>query len=156
MKITLIAVGSFKKGYAKEGYEDYAKRIKRYVPFESVEVKEEPATKKTPTERVAKKEGERILAKLREGDFVIALDERGRAFTSGGLSEQVERLMVGGKRGLVFIVGGAWGLDPGVMARADLVMKLSDMTLPHELARVVLAEQLYRALTIMRGEPYSH
>lgn len=157
MKLKFICVGGVKKPYYRDAAEDYARRIGRYIPFELIEVKEEPSKRKTPKDRVLKKEAERILARVGPVDTVVALDERGRGMTSKALSEFVGRAMTaGGKGDLVFVVGGAWGLDRTVLDASAMRLSLSKMTLPHELARVVLAEQVYRAFSILRGEPYSH
>lgn len=142
-----------KKGPLREVFEDYSSRIKRYLPLELVEVREARSTGKT--QEVARAEGGRIRSRLGPG-FVVALDERGRGFTTGGFAGLMERLMNEGRKRVSFVVGGPWGLDPELRAEADLVMRLSELTLPHELARVVLAEQVYRAMTVIRGEPYSH
>lgn len=157
MKIRFLCVGGLKKAFFREGVEEYTARIMRYAPFEMVEVREVRSTKKTPREVVMKKEAEGLLARTGPRDFIIALDERGTRLDTPAFAERLERLTsAGGSADVVFVVGGAWGLDASVTGRADLVLRLSDMTLPHELARLVLAEQVYRAFTIMRGEPYSH
>ncbi len=155
MKIIFISVGSVKKGYIKEGVRVYVKRIKRYVSVESIDIKEERASKKSPLQGRLKKEAERVLAHIKKNGFTVVLGEQGRAFTSAGLSRFIEGLM-GGGRDLYFITGGPFGLHGSVTEAADLVMSLSEMTLPHDLARLVLSEQVYRAFTIIRGEPYSH
>lgn len=156
MKITFISVGSIKKGYYREGIEEYLKRIKKYSPVEAIEAKDESSSIKMPKDDILKKEGERILKKINEADFVVVLADKGRQFTSHGLAEFIADFMAGGKKNLCFVIGGAWGLHQSVYDRADLTMSLSSMTLPHELARLVLSEQVYRAFTIIRGEPYSH
>ncbi len=163
MKITFINVGSLKLGYIKEGVRVYVKRIKRYVNVESIDIKEERAHKKGPRQDQLKKEAERVRAHVKKNGFTVVLGEQGKAFTSRGLSRFIEGLMGGGGtaclaggRDLYFITGGPFGLHSSVAEAADLVMSLSEMTLPHDLARLVLSEQVYRAFTIIRGEPYSH
>lgn len=156
MKITLICVGSMKRSDLAGPLADYTSRISRYLPFEMIEVRDAPASKKTTPAEASRTEGERILSRISPGDYVVALDERGRGFTSTAFAEFISARMNEGLKRVIFIVGGAWGLDPSVTERADLVLRLSEMTMPHELARVVCAEQVYRALTIIRGEPYSH
>lgn len=172
MKISFICVGSIKKGYIKDGLREYLERIGRYCPVELVEVKEEPSTKKGPRPGGLKKEGARILAKVGASDYKCVLSEDGgkggqggegvggragsRAFKSAGFAAFIQRLLAGGKKRLCFIVGGPFGLHREVIEEADTVLSLSPMTMPHELATLVLAEQVYRAFTIIRGEPYSH
>jgi 23S rRNA (pseudouridine1915-N3)-methyltransferase len=156
LKIVFLSVGSLKKGYIKEGFADYISRIKRYSKVDVVEVKEGLGTTKAPVKDVKKKEGVRILEKLKEGDRIIALDEAGKAQSSKELSKTLERALSGAFKRLVVITGGSYGLDASVIERAHDSLSLSKMTLPHELARLVISEQLYRAFTIIKGEPYSH
>ena len=153
MKIVFLTVGSVKRPYFKEAVELYTKRIGRYTGFESIEVKD--ARARLPRE-VMGREADAIVKKLKVSDMVIALSEEGKLLDSKALAARVEGAMTGAVKRLVFIVGGSYGLDGSVKDRAGLVWSLTPMTLPHELARVVLAEQVYRALTIIRGEPYSH
>lgn len=155
MRITFLSVGGVKKPYMREAVEEYLKRINRYVRLETVDIKEE-SSPSMPKEDILKREAERILSKVREGDFLITLSDGGKAFTSREFSEYIEGLLNSGRKGATFIVGGAWGLHESVYKASNLVLSLSRMTLPHDLARLVLAEQVYRAFTIMRGEPYSH
>ncbi len=156
MKLLLIGVGRIKKGYIREGVEDYLKRIKRYSSLEVLDIKEEKTVHGMPLSDVLKREANRVLAKVGKGDFVVALNDRGRSYTSKGLAELIERLLTGEKKRVCFIVGGAYGLHPSIIERADLTLSISPMTLPHEIARLVMVEQIYRAFTILKGEPYSH
>jgi 23S rRNA (pseudouridine1915-N3)-methyltransferase len=156
LKIIFLSVGRIKKGYAKDGVAEYLKRINRYMPVEEVVVKDESSGGKVPRVDVLKREGERLLGKLKQGDIIIALDEQGRGFSSAAFAKQMERFLGSGKKRLCFIVGGAFGLSEELKKKADLLLALSEMTMPHDLARLVLSEQVYRAFTIMRGEPYSH
>jgi len=156
LKITFVAVGSVKKKAVADAAADYLKRIKRYAPAEAAEVRDEGASPKVPREDVMKKEGQRIIAALGESSYTVVLADNGRQMTSHEFSRFIERLMDQGRKNVSFVVGGAYGLHRDVYDRADLVLSLSAMTLPHDLARLVLYEQVYRAFTIMRGEPYSH
>jgi len=156
LKITFISVGAVKKASVKEVVDEYLRRIGNYSRVESVEVKEESSTPKTPRERILKKEGERILGRLSRGDYVVALADSGKEFTSASLAAFVEGFMESGRKNLCFVTGGAFGLHKDVLGSADMILSLSRMTLPHDLARLVLAEQVYRAFTIIRNEPYSH
>jgi 23S rRNA (pseudouridine1915-N3)-methyltransferase len=152
VKLRVVAVGADRSGLFEPAVEEYLARIRRHVPAEIVEV---PASRKgADPGRARDEEGEALLVRVRPGDRVVALDERGEQLTSQELSlREVQEAMNRG-RDLVFLVGGAEGLSDAVRARADRVLSLSRMTLPHRLARLVLVEQLYRALAIARGEPY--
>ncbi len=159
MKITFILTGSLKKSLLKEGFYEYIKRLKRYCGVEVIEIKDSPMGRKADGRcKGLREEARRINKRLdAKGAFRIALTEaRGaQAFTSGGFAGFMEeRLALG--RDLVFIIGGAYGLDKSIVKDADMRLSLSPMTLPHEMAALVLAEQVYRAFTISRGEPYSH
>ncbi len=136
MKIKLVAVGKLKKGYIREGVRDYVSRIKHYVPFETVETKEE-----------------RIMQFLKENRPNVLLDRKGKMMSSEEFSEFVENFMLNGKD-LSFFIGGAEGFSDEERQSADFMISFSEMTFPHELARLMLAEQIYRALTIIRGEKY--
>ncbi|MEK6791505.1 MAG: 23S rRNA (pseudouridine(1915)-N(3))-methyltransferase RlmH [Deltaproteobacteria bacterium] len=154
MKITFILVGHIRNGHVSALMDEYLKRIKRYVRVEEVIVKEEAAGAKTLG--VLEKEALRIVKRIDKTEFAVALAPTGRRMSSSDLAGFIERRMTLGCKGVSFIVGGSFGLGKGVMERADAVLSLSDMTLPHELAALYLAEQVYRAFTIIRGEPYSH
>lgn len=132
--------------------DEYLKRIKRYVRIEEVIVKEEAANAKTLLSMTAL----RIVKRIDKTEFAVALAPTGRRMSSSDFACFIERQMIGGCKGVTFIVGGSFGLGSGVMERSDAVLSLSAMTLPHELAALYLAEQVYRAFTIIRGEPYSH
>ncbi len=156
MKIIFLSVGKLKKGYASDGVSEYLGRIKRYMPVEEVVVRDESSGGKIPKVDVLRREGQRLLGKLKPGDIVVALDERGRCLTSHGFAAEMERYMGSGKKRICFVVGGAYGLSPEFKQSADHLLRISDMIMPHDLARLVLSEQVYRAFTILRGEPYSH
>ncbi len=156
MKMTFVTVGSVRKPYIKTGLEQYLKRIGRYADVSLVEVREESSSIKMPREDVLKKEGASILKKLSDSDFNVALSDSGRQMDSRQFSAFIESIISGGKKGVAFVIGGAYGLHQPVCEAADAVVSLSKMTLPHELAFLVLTEQVYRAFTIIRNEPYSH
>lgn len=156
MKITFVAVGQVKKPSIGEASADYLKRIRRYAPVDIVEVKDEGASLKMPREDVLRKEAQRILSALGQGGYIVVLADTGSSMTSAAFSKFIEGLMNQGRKNVSFVVGGAYGLHKDVYDTADLVLSLSAMTLPHDLARLFLYEQVYRAFTIMRGEPYSH
>lgn len=153
MRITLVVVGKV-RGPLADPIQDYEQRIRHYFSFDVVEVKEEPSTRGRTPEQVMAAEGERLLARLPEGAEVVALDRTGRSWSSEDLAKHLERLSIEAHPGMTLIIGGAHGLSDEVLRRADRRLSLSAMTLPHELARLVITEQLYRAGTILRGEPY--
>lgn len=158
MKITFLGIGSIKDPQIRGAAEEYVKRTGRYAEVEVLDVKGARYGKGGPGQGALREEGERVLKRLKamDGAFVVVLGEGGRQYTSDGLAGFMKRHMDGGTRQVVFIVGGPFGLHPDVVSRADAEISLSKMTFPHDLARLVLAEQVYRAFTIIRGEPYSH
>lgn len=151
MRVRVVAVGKDRSGLFAPAAEEYAGRIARYVRFEVVEVPE--ARRHAGTPRARDEEGESLLAKLGERERVVLLDERGTEETSEAFARRVERWLARGQD-VALVVGGSDGLAEAVRARGQETLALSRMTLAHRLARVVLLEQLYRALTILRGEPY--
>lgn len=155
MKLRLVCVGKVSESYLREGVEEFAARISRYLTLTTVELREEKGGGKKPDSRYLRdREGERILEKIPEPAFVIALDERGETFTSEGLSALLGRHMVQGTPEVVLIIGGPYGLSDEVKKRANLLLSLSAMTYTHQMARLFLLEQIYRGLTILRNEPY--
>jgi 23S rRNA (pseudouridine1915-N3)-methyltransferase len=156
LKILFLSVGSLKKAYIKEGFKDYLTRLNRYVKVEEVEVREGLGTSKAPVVDVKRKEGARLLEKIKEGDRVIALVIEGKAPSTKEFAKIIEGSLSGSIKRLVFITGGSYGLHDSVLDRAQERLSLSKLTMPHELARLVAAEQVYRAFTIIRNEPYSH
>lgn len=153
MRITLLVVGKV-RGALADPIQEYEQRIRHYFTFEVVEVKEEPATRGRTPEQVMAAEGERLLGRIPAGAEVVALDRTGRSWSSEELAQHLQRLSVEAHPGVALVIGGAYGLSNEVVSRADRRLSLSTMTLPHELARLVITEQLYRAGTILRGEPY--
>ncbi|MCM1292970.1 MAG: 23S rRNA (pseudouridine(1915)-N(3))-methyltransferase RlmH [Bacteroides sp.] len=156
MKITLLTVGATQSSYLNVGIEDYTRRISHYLPFDIVTVKDLKASRSTSPDKQCSLEGQRILAMLQPSDMVVLLDERGRELTSREFSGFVDAQMLAGRRRLVFVVGGPYGFSDEVYARADAKISLSRMTFSHEMVRLFFVEQLYRAMTILRGEPYHH
>jgi 23S rRNA (pseudouridine1915-N3)-methyltransferase len=155
VRLRLIIVGKDKNEPIIEAANVYVERIARYFPIDVVELKEEPAKTSTPVARVRAVEAERIEKALSEGEHSVALDERGKELSSVDLSNRLKKWANEGRSSVAFIIGGPNGLDPEfVSKRAKETWSLSRMTLPHRIARLILAEQLYRACTIMRGEPY--
>ncbi len=157
MKITVISVGKIKEKYFTGAIEEYAKRLSRYCKLDLIEVPDE----KTPDGaseglelQIKEKEGERILQKIPDGAFVVALAIDGKMLDSEELAGQMERWNVGGISHMVFLIGGSLGLAPTVLKRADYKLSFSKMTFPHQLMRVILLEQVYRSFRIRNHEPY--
>lgn len=151
MRLRILAVGRDRSGLFQPAVEEYARRISRHARLEMVEVPE--ARKYAGTARAREEEGESLLARISERERVVALDERGAEPTSPELARRLAAWLEGG-RDVALVVGGADGLSEAVLRRADERLSLSRLTLAHRLARLVLAEQLYRAFAILRGEPY--
>jgi 23S rRNA (pseudouridine1915-N3)-methyltransferase len=154
MKIGLISVGKLSQPFLRDGVAEYAGRLKRYIAFNSHELKEAKSGSKADPKVIRQLEGERILARVPAGAYLVALDERGRNYGSEELSEFLGRHMLQGTGELLFAIGGAYGLDPAVKERANLLLSLSSLTLTHQMAQLLLLEQLYRGFTILRNEPY--
>ena len=153
MKILLLSVGKV-RGIFADPIAEFEMRASRYFSFEAREVKEEPATRSRPGEQVMQEEGKRLLARLPAGYDLVALHRKGRSWSSDQLASYLDGLATRAVPGVAFAIGGALGLSDEVLARANHLLSLSGMTLPHELARLVCTEQIYRAGTILRGEPY--
>ncbi|SEK75175.1 23S rRNA (pseudouridine1915-N3)-methyltransferase [Carnobacterium iners] len=157
MNIKIITVGKLKEKYLKMGIAEYIKRLSAYCKMELIEVADEKAPEKLSEAemiQVKEKEGERILAKIPEQAFVFALAIEGDQRTSEKFSKEIEQLGVQGKSNLVFVIGGSLGLSEAVMKRSNTKISFGKMTLPHQLMRLVLIEQIYRGFRIMKNEPY--
>ncbi|PLS35202.1 23S rRNA (pseudouridine(1915)-N(3))-methyltransferase RlmH [Carnobacterium maltaromaticum] len=157
MNIKIITVGKLKEKYLKMGIDEYTKRLGAYCKIELIEVPDEKAPEKLSEAemlQVKEKEGERILAKIPENAYVFALAIEGKQRTSEEFSKEIEQLGIQGKSNLVFIIGGSLGLSQAVMKRSNTPISFGKMTLPHQLMRLVLVEQVYRGFRIMKGEPY--
>ena len=153
MKVWLLAVGRPGALFA-DAVTEYEKRAARYWNFESIEVREERAHKGLDDEQVRRSESERLLERVPAGAEVVALTRDGQSWSSGELAQYFENLQMSGKAGAAFLIGGALGLSTTAIRKAQRQVSLSALTLTHELARVLLTEQIYRAGTILRGEPY--
>lgn len=154
MKVTFIYIGKTNQNFVQEGFEMYKKRIVHYTNFEEVCVEDVKNPKNLKPEQLKQLEGEKILKKLTNTDFVVLLDEKGKAFNSNTFSKWIENKMIQSTKNLVFIVGGAFGFSEAVYQRTNSKIKLSDMTFSHQIIRAIFAEQLYRAFTIIKGEKY--
>lgn len=157
MLVKIFSVGKLKEKYLKQGIEEYAKRLSRYTKFEVIEVKDEP-TKENASEAedvlVKNAEGERILSKVKDDDYVYLLAINGKMMSSPELAKHMQQQMTQGKSTLVFIIGGSLGTSDAVYKRANQEISFGKMTLPHQLMRLVLTEQIYRSFRIQNNEPY--
>ncbi|WP_324729511.1 23S rRNA (pseudouridine(1915)-N(3))-methyltransferase RlmH [Lysinibacillus fusiformis] len=157
MNITIVSVGKLKEKYLKMGIDEYVKRLGGYAKMDLIEVPDEKAPEQlsdAEMDIVKKKEGERILAKISADAYVIALAINGKMKTSEQMAADLESLMTYGKSKIAFIIGGSLGLHEDVLKRADEQQSFGKMTLPHQLMKLVLVEQVYRSFRIMKGEPY--
>jgi 23S rRNA (pseudouridine1915-N3)-methyltransferase len=154
VKVVLLCIGDTQSAYLKEGISNYLNRIKHYAPTEFVVIEEKKAWKKLPPLERKKVEGEAILAFLESTDHAVLLDENGNGMGSRQFAERLEKLMLAGNRRAVFIIGGAFGFSDAVYSKVKTRVSLSQMTFNHEMVRLFMLEQLYRAFSILRGEPY--
>jgi 23S rRNA (pseudouridine1915-N3)-methyltransferase len=155
MKITLLAIGKTNSAEIRNIVDDYSKRINRYVKFEAVYI-ENSQQKFSDNEKQKIKEGEHILKKLQAGDYLILLDERGKEYNSVQFAEQLSLFFNQSIKNICFVIGGAYGFSEDVYARSNAKISLSRMTFSHQIIRIIFAEQLYRAFTIINNEPYHH
>lgn len=156
MKVELIWVGKTVNKHFVDLIDDYAARVKHYVGFDIVTIPELKNTKNLSVDQQKQQEGDLILRQLQTGDHVVLLDEHGRELRSVEFSKYMEQKMQTVGKRLVFVVGGPYGFSPNVYARANEKLSFSKMTFSHQMIRLIFVEQLYRAMTIMRGEPYHH
>jgi len=157
MQLRIVAVGKLKEKFWQAAVDEYLKRLKGYAKVEIVEVEEEKCPEKlSPAQetQVKEREGGRLIRALLPGSFCIALDLSGKEYSSEGFSDLLASLGLQGKSQVSFVIGGSLGLSPSIQQRADLLFSFSRLTFPHQLIRVVLLEQIYRAFRIARNEPY--
>ena len=157
MNIKIIGVGKLKEKYFKDGIAEYAKRLGRFGKFEIVEVPDEKAPEslsEAQMQNVKEKEGERILAKIKDKEYVFALAIEGKERSSEAFSKELMQLVTYGHSDITFVIGGSLGLSPAVMKRSNAQISFGKFTLPHQLMRLVLTEQIYRAFMINEGSPY--
>lgn len=156
MKFCLLVVGKTASSFMSKGIEEYKSRVNRYVGFDILSISDLKSTRGLTEMQQKEKEGEMLLASLTPSDTVILLDEKGREYTSREFADFQASMMNRGVKRLVYVIGGPYGFSQKVYARADGKISLSRMTFSHEMARLFFCEQLYRAMTILRGEPYHH
>ncbi|HEV7780000.1 MAG TPA: 23S rRNA (pseudouridine(1915)-N(3))-methyltransferase RlmH [Chitinophagaceae bacterium] len=156
MRLSFWSVGKTHEPYVKQGVEEFTKRISRYFKADWQIIPVPKNASSFPEAEMKKKEGEAILERLDKDDWLVALDERGKQMSSEGLAELIQLRANQGTRQIVFLIGGAYGIDEAVLKRADQRWSLSQLVFPHQLVRLILAEQVYRACTILRNEKYHH
>ena len=157
MKVTILCVGKIKENFYRQAIDEYAKRLSKYCKFEIVEVADEKTPDKASEvqeNQIKEKEADRILEKIKEDAYVFTLEIKGKRFTSEGFADCIQKSTLHGKSHLMFGIGGSLGLHEKVLKRSDQAISFSDMTFPHQLMRVILSEQIYRAYRIINGEPY--
>jgi 23S rRNA (pseudouridine1915-N3)-methyltransferase len=156
MKITFLTVGKTEDAYLRDGIDKYVKRLKHYTKLFVIEIDELKNTKALTSEQQKTKEAELILKKIAPTDFVILLDEKGTELSSQQFATYINKKAIGSVTNLIFIVGGPYGFDQSVYQRANDKLSLSAMTFSHQMVRLFFIEQIYRAFTIIKGEPYHH
>ena len=156
MKITLLTVGKTDRDWVKQGLDIYVSRLKHYIPFNMVEIPELKNVSSLSKDQIKIREGELILKNIRPTDDVILMDEHGKEYTSVEFAKVLQEKISYTGKDMVFVIGGAYGFSPEVYSRANSKISLSKMTFSHQMVRAIFAEQLYRAFTIMKGEPYHH
>lgn len=157
MDITVISVGKLKEKYLISGIQEYAKRLGAYTKFKIVEVADEKAPENLSEAemiQIKEKEGQRILAKIPDQAYVYSLAIKSKERTSESFANEIQQLMIHGNSSIIFVIGGSLGLSEEVLNRSDETISFGKMTYPHQLMRLILTEQIYRAFRIMRGEPY--
>ena len=156
MKISLLTIGKTEEKYLKEGIEKYLKRLKHYVSFQVIELPELKNTKNLSEDQQKDKEAELVFKNISNTDYLILLDEKGQELSSLQFSGFLNKKMLGSVQHVVFIIGGPYGFNEKVYSRANDKISLSRMTFSHQMIRLFFVEQLYRAFTILKGEPYHH
>jgi len=157
MKLTIVAVGKLKEKYLKDGISEYSKRLSRFCELQIVEVNDEQAPEnlsKSQEMQVKRKEAERIIKKVKEGSVLIVLDLKGKKLSSEGFADKFNSFFISGRSHITFVIGGSLGLDEELVQKADFSLCLSDMTFPHQLTRLILLEQVFRAFKILNNETY--
>lgn len=156
MKITLLTVGKTDKDWVRQGMEIYVSRLKHYIPFSVVEIPELKNVSALTKDQIKTREGELILKNIKPSDDLILLDERGKEYTSVELAKVIQDKISYVGKDMVYVIGGAYGFSDAVYQRANSKISLSRMTFSHQMVRAIFVEQIYRAFTIIKGEPYHH
>jgi len=156
MKIVLLVTGKTTQKYIEEGMVNFSNRVRKYAVFDIIAIPDIRNTRNMPAREQKIKEGEKILQFLGKDDFLVVLDEKGKEFSTLEFSSWLEKFFALSRKRIVFAVGGAWGFSDEVLQKADLLLSLSRLTFSHQLVRLLFLEQLYRAFTVIKREPYHH
>jgi 23S rRNA (pseudouridine1915-N3)-methyltransferase len=156
MKLTLLQTGRTTEKYIVEGINNYCDRIKKYVIFDILTVPELRNKKNMPVNEQKIKEGEKLAEQFNNDDYILLLDEKGKEYDTIEFARFLEKSFMLRKKRLVFVIGGPWGFSEDIYKRSDAIISLSKMTFSHQVVRLLFAEQLYRALTVIKGDPYHH
>ena len=156
MKLKLITIGKTQKSFLIDGENEYVKRLAKYIQFEKIEIPDLKKAGNLTENQIKTEEGKLILSKLDKSSFIVLLDEKGKEFTSVQFSKWIQEEMNRGHKIITFVIGGAYGFSEEVYKIAGLKIALSKMTFSHQMVRMIFAEQLYRAFSIIRNEPYHH
>ena len=157
MKITIVCVGKIKEKFYRDAIAEYEKRLSKYCKLDIIEVADEKTPDKAGAvleDQIKEKEAQRILSKIKEDTYVCTLEIAGKKFSSEGFADWLEQSGIRGVSNICFVIGGSLGLHDSVLKRSNQALSFSDMTFPHQLMRVILCEQIYRAFRIINGEPY--
>lgn len=156
MKIELLVIGKTDSKIIKEGFEIYNERLTHYIPFKMEIIPDIKNVKNMSIEQQKDKEGKEILKRIENPDIIVLLDENGKEFSSKGFADFIEQKTITGIKKLIFVIGGPYGFSQEVYQRSNSKLSLSKMTFSHQMVRMIFAEQLYRGMTIIKGEPYHH
>lgn len=156
MELVLLTIGKTRTAYVAQGINDYTSRLRHYIGYRVEELPDVKSAKSMTQDLQKTKEGELMLSRINNADYLVLLDEHGKEFTSMEFAGVIEKLMASGRKRIIFAVGGPYGFSQAVYNRADAKISLSKMTFNHEMVRLFFTEQVYRGMTILRGEPYHH
>ncbi len=156
MKVHIISIGKTTAPYLKEGIEDYRKRLRHYLKLEWTEIPELKKVAGCSREEIREREAALFRPKIRPGSFLLLLDENGKSMSSEGLAAFLNKRMLSGSKEMTVLIGGAYGFSPALRQSAGALLSLSKMTFTHQMVRLIWLEQLYRAMSILRNEPYHH
>ena len=156
MEITVLSIGKVASRWIKDGVEIFEDRIGKYIKYSSLTIPDVKISKALSKENIKEEEGKLIIQNVSPSDFVVLMDEKGQEFTSKEFAGWIQKQMNAARKRIVFVLGGPFGFSNAVYSRADYKIALSKMTFTHEMAKLILSEQIYRGLTILKGEPYHH
>ena len=156
MKIALLQIGKTSGKYLADGIQSFKERVRKYNDFEIFTIPDIRSTRNMPAREQITREGEKILQFFKKDDYIVILDDKGKEFSTLEFSSWLEKMFMSQKKRIVFVVGGAWGFSDEIYEMADLSLSLSRLTFSHQMVRLLFLEQLYRAFTVIKGEPYHH